>query len=58
MGNGTFLKYLMKLFYAAKDTVQPLAGESYEKLKDIAAESKAEYELEKINEKKARDKQQ
>ncbi|MBF0505686.1 MAG: hypothetical protein HQL09_02520 [Nitrospirae bacterium] len=47
----------MKLFYSAKDAVQPLAGESFEKLKDIAAESKAEYELEKINEKKAKAKQ-
>ena len=57
MGNRTFLKCLIKLFYSAKDAVQPFAGESYEKLKDIAAESKAEYELEKINEQRAKSKQ-
>jgi hypothetical protein len=55
--NKGFIKSLLKLFYSVKDAVLASLGHSYEEFKDIAAESKAEYELEKIKETQARAKQ-
>ncbi|MBF0554047.1 MAG: hypothetical protein HQK96_05740 [Nitrospirae bacterium] len=52
--NKGFIKSLMKLFYAIKDSLFSSFCHSYEEFKDIAAESKAEYEFEKIKEAQAR----
>ncbi|MEO5357236.1 MAG: hypothetical protein H7844_08055 [Nitrospirae bacterium YQR-1] len=52
--NKAFIKSLIKVFYSVKDAVLSSLGHSYEEFKDIAAESKAEYELEKIKEAQAK----
>ncbi|MBF0457883.1 MAG: hypothetical protein HQK99_08315 [Nitrospirae bacterium] len=52
--NKSFIKSLMKLFYSLKDALLSSLGHSYEEFKDIAAESKAEYEIEKTKEAQTR----
>ncbi|MBF0488198.1 MAG: hypothetical protein HQK98_08575 [Nitrospirae bacterium] len=52
--NKGFIKSLMKLFYSIKDSLFASFCHSFEEFKDIAAESKAEYELEKIKEAQAK----
>ncbi|WP_420265205.1 hypothetical protein [Candidatus Magnetominusculus dajiuhuensis] len=52
--NKGFIKSLMKLFYSIKDSLFSSFCHSFEEFKDIAAESKAEYELEKIKEAQAK----
>ncbi|KWT78271.1 MAG: hypothetical protein H7843_11020 [Nitrospirota bacterium] len=52
--NRGFIKTLIKLFYSLKDALLSALGHSYEEFKDIAAESRAEYELEKIKEAQTR----
>ena len=49
-----FIKSLIKLFYSMKDAALASLGHSYEEFKDIAAESRAEYEMEKIKEAQAK----
>ncbi len=41
------LKLLMRMFLVIRDYLLSVLGEAFEKLKDLFAESKAEYEREK-----------
>jgi hypothetical protein len=47
----SIMKNAIKLFYSLKDYCLTSWGESYESFKDLAAESKAEYDMEKLREK-------
>lgn len=45
------LKNLFKIYYISKEQILSAGGEMMEKAKDLAAESKAEYDREKKEEK-------
>ena len=47
----SILKLLLKMFLVVKDYLLAVIAESFEKFKDLLAESKAEYEKEKTAEK-------
>ena len=47
----SILKLLLKMFLVMKDYLLVVIAESFEKFKDLLAESKAEYEKEKTAEK-------
>ena len=47
----SILKLLLKMFLVMKDYLLAVIAESFEKFKDLLAESKAEYEKEKTAEK-------
>ena len=44
------LKFLFKIYYVFKDYALTAGAEAFEKFKDVAAESKAEYDKEKTAE--------
>ncbi|MCG6552014.1 MAG: hypothetical protein L7F77_06780 [Candidatus Magnetominusculus sp. LBB02] len=52
--NKSFIKSLMKVMYSLKDSLFASVCHSFEEFKDIAAESKAEYEFEKMKEAQAK----
>ena len=48
------MKFLFKIFYVFRDYVLKLGAELFEKGKDIAAESRLEYEKEKAAQREAK----
>jgi len=52
-GKRPLLKSLFKVFYVVKDYTLSSSAEWIERMRDIAAESKSEYDREKLEEKQA-----
>ena len=55
-GKNLFMKFLLKIFYIFRDWILSAASESLERFRDLAAESKQEYEKEKVSDKSTEEK--